>query len=395
MPPDRTRRTRGLCAVLVGTALLLCGAPASAAGPASSASLAERAAQLQARIDEVGKQLEVDARAYEAAEDELGRLTREQFAARSDRDALVAASQDARQALDGLARAAYKGGTSPFMTALLSGDPGALSDLAYVQRSLNRAGASSTDATRELATQAAGAGVALARSDQLRRAALAQQQQIEEQARRLAERTTELTAELERVGADLVRARAGEQRAAAEKAALATRAAQLAAELAAQTAARAAGVPYVPVAGDIGADGSCSPPSGQPEANGFLSPASLCPLVTAPGHRLRTDAARAFDALSTARRAATGTALCVTDSYRDLPSQVDVFRRKPALAATPGRSQHGWGLAVDLCGGVQTFGSEPHQWLQLNAPAFGWHHPAWARIGGSRPEAWHWEYVGS
>jgi LAS superfamily LD-carboxypeptidase LdcB len=78
-----------------------------------------------------------------------------------------------------------------------------------------------------------------------------------------------------------------------------------------------------------------------------------------------------------------------------LPSQVDVFRRKPGLAATPGRSQHGWGLAVDLCGGVQTFGSEPHLWMQLNAPAFGWHHPAWAGQRGSRPEAWHWEFSGA
>jgi len=84
----------------------------------------------------------------------------------------------------------------------------------------------------------------------------------------------------------------------------------------------------------------------------------------------------------------------MTDSYRDFPSQVDVFRRKPALAATPGRSQHGWGLAVDLCGGVQVFGAEAHRWMQANAAAFGWVHPGWARPGGSRPEPWHWEYAG-
>jgi len=393
VPAARTRRARGLCGVLL-LAVLLTGAPASAAGPAGSASLTQRAAQLQARIDEVGKHLEVDARAYEAAEDELALLTRKQFAARSDRDALLVASQDARQALHGLARAAYKGGTPPIMTAWLTGDPRAVSDLLYVQKSLNRLGASRTDVTRELVVQQAGAGAALVRSDALRRAALTQQQQLEEQGRRLADRTTALTAELERVGAELVRARAAEQLAAAEQTAVAARAAQLVAQRAAQAAAAAAGVPYVPVLGEPGADGSCQPPSGQPEANGFLSPASLCPLVTAPGHRLRTDAARAFDALSAARQAATGTPLCLTDSYRDYPSQVDVFRRKPALAATPGRSQHGWGLAVDLCGGVQTFGTEAHRWMQLNAPAFGWHHPAWAGPRGSRPEAWHWEYAG-
>jgi hypothetical protein len=71
--------------------------------------LTQRAEQLQARIDEVGQQLATDAVAYEAAEDELAQLTRRQFAARSERDALRVATE-ARQALHGLARSAYKGG---------------------------------------------------------------------------------------------------------------------------------------------------------------------------------------------------------------------------------------------------------------------------------------------
>jgi hypothetical protein len=33
--------------------------------------------------------------------------------------------------------------------------------------------------------------------------------------------------------------------------------------------------------------------------------------------------------------------------------------------------------------------------MQLNAPAYGWRHPAWAGLRGSRPEAWHWEYYGA
>jgi DNA-binding transcriptional ArsR family regulator len=189
--------------------------------------------------------------------------------------------------------------------------------------------------TRELVTQQADAGAALTRSDALRRAALAQQQQLEEQGDLLAARTTALTAELERVGAELVRARAAESLAELEQAALAARAQQAAAERAAQVAADAAGVPYVPGPLLPGPDGSCNPPTGRGEANGFLSSASLCPLATRPGHRLRTDAARAFDALNAARLAASGTRLCITDSYRDYPSQVDVFRRKPGLAATP------------------------------------------------------------
>ena len=118
------------------------------------------------------------------------------------------------------------------------------------------------------------------------------------------------------------------------------------------------------------------------------------PARRAPGHRLRADAARAFNRLTAASRASRGVPLCVTDSYRDYPSQVDVFSRKPGLAAVPGTSNHGWGVAVDLCGGIETFGSSAHAWMKANAPRYGWVHPGWAEPGGSRPEPWHWEYVG-
>lgn len=394
----RAARLRLLgCAVLaagsvVASALVV---PTASAAPkaASSQSLRERVAQLSAEIDRVGAQLAAGAQAYEAAEDELAVLTQKQFAARADREELLAAEADSRTALQGLARAAYKGGVPPMVSALLSGDPGALGNLAYVQRSVNRLGATRTDVTRELAAQQAGAGQALARSDQLRREALAKRQAVEKQRRDLAAETARLTASLQKTGAELIRVRAAEEAAeAARQQALALAASRAAAERAARAAAAAvaAGRSFT-----VSGGGLCGPPSSLGEVNGWLSPASLCPLQTAPGHRLRTDAARAFDALSRARQAAVGTPLCVTDSYRSYPEQVDVFARKPQLAATPGRSQHGWGLAVDLGCGVQGFGSEAHQWMQQNAPLFGWIHPAWAQRGGSRPEAWHWEYVGA
>ncbi len=67
---------------------------------------------------------------------------------------------------------------------------------------------------------------------------------------------------------------------------------------------------------------------------------------------------------------------------------------KPTLAAVPGTSNHGWGVALDLCDGVERFDTPAHRWLQENAAAFGWFHPAWAQQGGSKPEPWHWEYAG-
>ena len=126
--------------------------------------------------------------------------------------------------------------------------------------------------------------------------------------------------------------------------------------------------------------------------NGMIPTTELCGLKAAPGHLLRCDAARAFDALSMAYQAKHGSALCLTDSYRTFAVQVATFAKKPNLAAVPGTSNHGWGLAVDLCGGPDSFGTPEHAWMKEHAPKFGWVHPEWAAQGGSRPEPWHWEF---
>ena len=62
------------------------------------------------------------------------------------------------------------------------------------------------------------------------------------------------------------------------------------------------------------------------------------------------------------------------------------------LGAVPGTSNHGWGLAVDLCGGIQSYTSPQHAWMTEHAGRFGWRQPAWAQQGGSKPEPWHWEF---
>jgi predicted nucleic acid-binding Zn-ribbon protein len=143
--------------------------------------------------------------------------------------------------------------------------------------------------------------------------------------------------------------------------------------------------------------GSIATCSGKPiggYSNGNIPPEALCPLKYAPGESLRSDAAKAFNLMTEAAKASRGAPLCVSDSYRSYSQQVAVYRQKPGLAATPGTSNHGWGVAVDFCGGVERFGSAAHEWMRANAGRFGWVHPSWARQGGSKPEAWHWEYVG-
>jgi zinc D-Ala-D-Ala carboxypeptidase len=129
-------------------------------------------------------------------------------------------------------------------------------------------------------------------------------------------------------------------------------------------------------------------------ANGEIPAAALCPVWGAPGQLLRGDAARAFTALSRQYAKAFGTPICVTDSYRSRSQQVVLYATKPNLAARPGTSNHGWGTAADLCGGVESFGTAEHAWLLSHAPLYGWFHPSWAQPSGSRPEPWHWEFAG-
>jgi hypothetical protein len=138
----------------------------------------------------------------------------------------------------------------------------------------------------------------------------------------------------------------------------------------------------------------CTGKSTAGQSNGNLDPASLCPLWQAPGQQLVSDAAAAFNRMSRYHAATTGSPLCVTDSYRSYQDQVAVYQSKPGLAAVPGTSEHGWGKAVDLCGGVERAGSPAYEWMKANARRFGWFHPDWAEPSGSRPEAWHWEFSG-
>lgn len=128
--------------------------------------------------------------------------------------------------------------------------------------------------------------------------------------------------------------------------------------------------------------------------NGLIPPSAMCPLGVA-GHSLRCDAAAAYRAMSAAFETSFGTPICITDSYRTYASQVRLYGQKPNLAAVPGTSNHGWGLAVDLCGGIQNFGTAPYTWMKANAGRFGFLHPDWAEPGNGREEPWHWEYAGT
>lgn len=137
-----------------------------------------------------------------------------------------------------------------------------------------------------------------------------------------------------------------------------------------------------------GCDGVARPAS----SNGLIPTSDLCKLWD-PSQMLRGDAAVALSELNETYRATFGRDLCITDSYRTLSAQRRLYATKPGLAASPGRSNHGWGLAIDLCGS-ETRSDSVMSWLRANAPVYGWDNPHWARRGGSGAyEPWHWEYV--
>ena len=395
----RLRRSALVLAAAV-VPVLAPAVPSSAAPPPAPLGSDRIAAQVRAldrEVTRVSAALTAGVTRYEQAQDRLARLTQDRLAARDRVEARQADAAASRASRDGLARAAYKGGVPPLVAALLSGDPRTVSDLAYVQRSVAALGVARSERAVRAAQQERSAGRELVRSDADRRQAVVLQQAVDAQLAALLAEADRLTARLARSADALVAARAQEAeraRAAAaararERAAARAAAARAAAALRGTSAVVPSDVPVVPEA-----DGSCGLPSTLDEANGFLPASTLCPLSVGHGHRLRTDAAHAYERLQAAYAASLGRPLCVTDSYRSYAAQVDVFARKPSLAAVPGTSQHGWGLALDLCGGVQVFGSEAHEWMRAHAPELGWHHPHWARQDGRKPEPWHWEYAG-
>lgn len=124
-----------------------------------------------------------------------------------------------------------------------------------------------------------------------------------------------------------------------------------------------------------------------PYENGRIPASALSSI--GDGHLLDPEAARQFNRMRAAA-AIEGVTITVSDSYRSYAGQVAAKASKGNLAATPGRSKHGCGLAVDIGSG--------REWIQQNGERFGWIWPTWARRpedGGSKYEPWHFEFGGS
>lgn len=365
---SRRARTAAAALALATSALALVPAATAQAGPGPltaphAGSAGTSIAALRAEVARTGDRLAAATVAWERSYDRLGRLMGVKITTEHDAEELAREAAAAQQRAAAFASDLYKNPYSPMVLAVLRGNVDSISDLDFARRALSSSRHLQQADLQLLTDRRRWSEQIARRHEQAALAALRLQTQLDEE---LSEIQADAQASLDRLEAAVAELRRRQDAAAA-------------AALGMQS---------------TGSGATCEGPVPAGAVNGFLPASALCPLSTAPGHRLVKAAAAAFDAMSRSFAEAFGTPLCVSDSYRDYQGQVRVFSQKPNLAATPGRSQHGWGRAVDLCGGVQTFGTPPYNWLKANAGRFGFAHPAWAEPGSSRPEPWHWEFIG-
>jgi zinc D-Ala-D-Ala carboxypeptidase len=113
-------------------------------------------------------------------------------------------------------------------------------------------------------------------------------------------------------------------------------------------------------------------------------PANALEQVGSTRHKLWAPAAESLTRMiNDAKRE--GVTIGITDSYRPYEEQVDLARRKGlysqgGLAAKPGTSEHGWGMATDL-----DLNSKAQAWIRKNGEKYG--------FSENVPrEPWHWEF---
>ena len=113
-------------------------------------------------------------------------------------------------------------------------------------------------------------------------------------------------------------------------------------------------------------------------------PASALEQVGGTRHKLWAPAAESLTRMMSDAKQA-GITIGITDSYRPYAEQVDLARRKGlysqgGLAAKPGTSEHGWGMAADL-----DLNANALAWMRQNAAKYGF-------VNNVPREDWHWAY---
>lgn len=110
--------------------------------------------------------------------------------------------------------------------------------------------------------------------------------------------------------------------------------------------------------------------------------------------RMYNKAALAVDRLLVAAEK-DGIRFKVNSCYRTIADQEKIKRDYGKLAATPGRSNHGFGLAIDFAFPVASKlnpSTKQYQWLIKNAAKYGFNRLPYSPKHPESWEAWHWEY---
>jgi D-alanyl-D-alanine carboxypeptidase len=113
-------------------------------------------------------------------------------------------------------------------------------------------------------------------------------------------------------------------------------------------------------------------------------PSNALEKVGSTGHKLWAPAAESLTKMMSDAKSQ-GVTIGITDSYRSYAEQVDVARRKGlysqgGLAAKPGTSEHGWGMAADL-----DLNAKALSWMRANGEKYGF-------VENTPRESWHWAY---
>lgn len=156
--------------------------------------------------------------------------------------------------------------------------------------------------------------------------------------------------------------------------------------------------------------------------NGKIPDCALSPVPSLANIKLHPQAAEQLGKLLTKAKE-DSISFSIGSGYRTFDTQVQTKYKQGRGAASPGKSNHGWGTTIDIselysvaettaydmnktlpaANKVDKFSPTVHdsirktnrlyQWLSRNAPLYGWVNPEWAKDGkGTVDECWHWEY---
>lgn len=134
--------------------------------------------------------------------------------------------------------------------------------------------------------------------------------------------------------------------------------------------------------------------SGQP--NGRIPLAMMTELRDdlGAGGYAQTDAARAYQAIAAEFEEAVGVPLKFVEAYRDFAMQTTLRNAYLSgtgnVAAVPGTSNHGWGLAFDFAYPLTSWNTDGQAWFRANEARFGFS----SAQGLADGEPWHKVYTG-